>query len=255
MLHLFLFLVATISATIANSTDQVFNITNNVMFDILVMIPGVLICSLVRGFVMHRMRSSFGDNNGSRKPSMDPFEYIDAYGSLSGIALGFCWPRPVDYYPRNFDKPIPNEILMYVMMSFANFTVSLVSLTCIILLLSYGAGLPPVLLTVFLTTLKAICHINWISGIFCFLPIHGLPGYLLLIRHLDYKTVFKLQDYLSLSVLLGMLALMFGQVYLYQVSFLLNSLFVSFGVIALSSITFFLLLFLSIFQYKLLQKH
>ncbi|PCJ19593.1 MAG: hypothetical protein COB02_07555 [Candidatus Cloacimonadota bacterium] len=253
MFYLFLFLTISISHTFSITTDQIIFNTHNSIFQLLFMIPGVMICSLVRGYLMQKLRYSFGDHNGTSKPSKDPVEYLDPYGSICGIALGFCWPKAIDYYPRNFKNPIKNEIYMYLMMSLANFTIAITSLIFMLLLSLFGHQLPSSLSLAFNVILISTCNINWISGIFSFMPIYGLPGYLLLIRQLDYKTVFKLQDYLSLSVLIGVLCLIFGESYLLQISMVLSSLFISLGLIPLIIISFFLFIYLFFIQFKLIK--
>lgn len=243
-----------VTSNFAYSSGEAFGITNGTMFNILAMIPGVILCSFVRGYLFEKLRHAFGDNNGSVNPSKDPTQYLDPYGSICGIAFGFCWVKPVSYYPRHFKNPISNEIYIYIALSIANLAVGGFALSLYLLCLQYGSQLPHALFVVLSTVLIGTFKLNVMTALFSFVPVYGLPGYYLLIRHLDYKTVFKLQDYLSMTILIGILCLVFGASLFNPIISLIAGIALSVGVLPLIGICAIVSISLFFIQFKVIQK-
>ncbi|MCO4781685.1 MAG: hypothetical protein KC646_05125 [Candidatus Cloacimonetes bacterium] len=241
-----------VSNVFTYDTSQAISIANKSMFDLLVLVPGVILCSFVRGYLFEKLRYKCGDHNGSANPSKDPIQYVDPYGSICGIAFGFCWPKMPDYYPRHFNKPIKDEIYIYSIMSIANLAIAGIFLIIFMESITLSNYLPYNVYMAVSSVCIGVVQVNVMTGVFSFAPVYGLPGYLLLIRHLDYRTVFKLQKYLSLSILLGVLCLIFGVGHIVSNIVINSALSLNYLILATSSVLLLIMVF--VLQLKARQK-
>lgn len=172
----------------------------------------ILIFSIVFHEFAHTLVAILlGDRSASNmeRLTLNPLKHLDPLGTLMIYLVGFGFAKPVRIDPRNFKKPVRDEILVGLAGPFSNFVLAFLVLLVFRILVGNQVDLNNHVIT----AIQYSAFINIGLGIFNLIPIPPLDG-----SHLYTSWLYqKRPDIYKIAVKYGSMAL-FGIIILNRYS-------------------------------------
>jgi len=145
------------------------------LLNLLYSLPALLIALSFHEFAHAWMANKMGDPTAKNlgRLTLDPIKHLDLVGTICLILFRFGWAKPVPINPRNFRKPVRDEILVSLAGIAMNFLVSFVAAAFLYFI--YGSvftvsDIPSIIMFY-------IMILNIYFGIFNLIPIPPLDGF------------------------------------------------------------------------------
>jgi Zn-dependent protease len=145
------------------------------LLSLLYSLPAILIALSFHEFAHAWMANKMGDPTAKNlgRMTLDPIKHLDLVGTICLLLFRFGWAKPVPINPRNFKKPVRDEILVSLAGIAMNFLVSFVAAGFLFFL--YGSvktvvDIPSIIIFY-------IMVLNIYFGIFNLIPIPPLDGF------------------------------------------------------------------------------
>lgn len=176
----------------------------------------IILAALVVGLVFHEFAHALvarllGDKSkiNESRLTLNPLKHIDPMGFVFIILLGFGWAKPVRVNPKNFKRPILDEILISLAGPFANFLIAIGFMGFYRVLLEVWPDMSAGSFEAIRDFTQLFVLYNLMLGIFNLMPIPPLDGshlYTGLLYKYKPKWYIKVQQY-GFYVLIGILLL------------------------------------------------
>ena len=145
------------------------------LLNLLYSLPALLIALSFHEFAHAWAANKMGDPTAKNmgRLTLDPVKHLDLVGTICLVLFRFGWAKPVPINPRNFKKPVRDEILVSLAGVTMNFLVSFIAAA--LLFIFYGS----VLVTVDIPSIIIfyVMILNIYFGIFNLIPIPPLDGF------------------------------------------------------------------------------
>ena len=145
------------------------------LLNLLYSLPALLIALSFHEFAHAWAANKMGDPTAKNmgRLTLDPVKHLDLVGTICLVLFRFGWAKPVPINPRNFKKPVRDEILVSLAGVTMNFLVSFIAAA--LLFIFYGS----VLVTIDIPSIIIfyVMILNIYFGIFNLIPIPPLDGF------------------------------------------------------------------------------
>ncbi len=192
--------------------ESLFNM-NSIIFNKIIMIPGIII-----GLTFHEFAHALvADKLGDKTPrfegrlTLNPSAHLDPVGFITILIFGFGWAKPVHVNPSAYNNYSKDDLKVSLAGPIANFLISIIMTIILAFYVRFGYRvLPDALFNVLYTMLQAAIIINVGLGLFNLLPVPPLDGFSLL-RSLSPKTFYKYQNsFYQYQMIIMLFLLYFG---------------------------------------------
>ncbi len=141
--------------------------------NLLYSLPAILIALSFHEFAHAWTANKMGDPTAKNQGrlTLDPIKHLDLIGTICLILFRFGWAKPVPINPRNFKKPVRDEILVSLSGVAMNFLVSFVAFA--VLFFAYNGTIMDIASYI----IYYIVILNIYFGIFNLIPIPPLDGF------------------------------------------------------------------------------
>lgn len=192
--------------------NSIFNMSN-VIFEKLIMIPGIII-----GFTFHEFAHAFiADRLGDKTPrfqgrlTLNPSSHIDPMGFIMIIIFGFGWAKPVQVNPSAYKNYRSDDLKVSLAGPITNFLIAIIMAIVLGIYMKLGYGIiPNALYNVLGQMIGVAITVNVGLGLFNLLPIPPLDGFSIL-RNLSPKTFYRYeQSFYQYQIIIMLFILYFG---------------------------------------------
>lgn len=179
---------------------------NNVLIDVLVSIPAVLLCLSVHEAAHGWTALLLGDPTAKNagRLTLDPLRHLDPIGTLCMLLFHVGWAKPVPVNVRNFRHPRRDIALTSLAGPLSNFVLALLALFAHALL--RRSAVTAVVVLDLIASSTAVMSIG--LGVFNLIPVPPLDGSKILFSFLPYRTEMKFARY-EQYIQFALLALLF----------------------------------------------
>ncbi len=150
---------------------------NGELFDILLILPGLILALTVHEFSHAKMADKLGDptpeNQG--RLTLNPLAHMDPVGTICLLFAGFGWGKPVQINSSYFRNPAKDNMLVALAGPVSNFILAFIFLV-IYGFAYYGLPLEMSWARILLTMILFTAQINLSLGVFNLLPFPPLDG-------------------------------------------------------------------------------
>jgi Zn-dependent protease len=145
------------------------------LLNLLYSLPALLIALSFHEFAHAWAANKMGDPTAKNmgRLTLDPIKHLDLVGTICLILFRFGWAKPVPINPRNFKKPVRDEILVSLAGVTMNFLVSFIAAA----LLFFIYGSVTTVVDIASIIIFYIMILNIYFGIFNLIPIPPLDGF------------------------------------------------------------------------------
>ena len=176
---------------------------NDILIELLISIPAVLLCLSVHeaahGFAANALGDPTAKNAG--RLTLDPSHHLDPIGTICLLLFHVGWAKPVPVDVRYFKKPRRDIALVSLAGPLSNFLLALIAL---FLQRIFMSGSSTILLAIGLFCYStAVMSIG--LGVFNLIPVPPLDGSKILFSFLPYQAELKFaryQQYIQFGVLI-----------------------------------------------------
>lgn len=141
--------------------------------NLLYSLPAILIALSFHEFAHAWAANKMGDPTAKNlgRLTLDPIKHLDLIGTICLLLFRFGWAKPVPINPRNFKKPVRDEILVSMAGIVMNFLVSFVAFAALFFI--YNGKVMDIASYI----IYYIIVLNIYFGIFNLIPIPPLDGF------------------------------------------------------------------------------
>jgi Zn-dependent protease len=141
--------------------------------NLLYSLPAILIALSFHEFAHAWAANKMGDPTAKNlgRLTLDPIKHLDLIGTICLLLFRFGWAKPVPINPRNFKKPVRDEILVSMAGIAMNFLVSFVAFAALFFI--YNGKIMDIASYI----IYYIIVLNIYFGIFNLIPIPPLDGF------------------------------------------------------------------------------
>jgi Zn-dependent protease len=184
-----------------------------VIFDKLIMIPGIII-----GLTFHEFAHALiADRLGDKTPrfqgrlTLNPSAHVDPMGFIMIIIFGFGWAKPVQVNPSAYKNYRKDDLKVSLAGPITNFLVAMILAILLGIYMKFGYGImSDALYNVLGQMIGTALTINVGLGLFNLLPIPPLDGFSIL-RNISPKTFFRYEQSLyQYQMIIMLFVLYFG---------------------------------------------
>lgn len=178
---------------------------NDVLIELLVSIPAVLVCLSVHeaahGFAAYALGDPTAKHAG--RLTLDPIRHLDLVGTICLLLFHVGWTKPVPVNARYFKKPRRDIALVSLAGPMANFLLALIALFLQQIFMSYHSTI--------MLAIGLFCYSTAVMsiglGVFNLIPVPPLDGAKILFSFLPYQVELKFARYQQ-YIQFGLLALL-----------------------------------------------
>ncbi len=178
---------------------------NDVLIELLVSIPAVLVCLSVHeaahGFAAYALGDPTAKHAG--RLTLDPIRHLDLVGTICLLLFHVGWAKPVPVNARYFKKPRRDIALVSLAGPMANFLLALIALFLQQIFMSYHSTI--------MLAIGLFCYSTAVMsiglGVFNLIPVPPLDGAKILFSFLPYQVELKFARYQQ-YIQFGLLALL-----------------------------------------------
>ena len=178
-------------------------IFNHSVYEIIALIPPLLLSLTLHEFAHARVALAFGDPTARNmgRVSLNPLVHLDPVGTLALLLVGFGWARPVPVNPFNLHPRRLGDMMVSLAGPATNLVLAFAAGGALRLLLEFDVSISPVVKTMLLMTML----INVGLCVFNLIPLYPLDGHHILREFLPWR----MQDkYMRWQLKYGMFGLM-----------------------------------------------
>lgn len=141
--------------------------------NLLYSLPAILIALSFHEFAHAWAANKMGDPTAKNlgRLTLDPIKHLDLIGTICLILFRFGWAKPVPINPRNFRKPVRDEILVSLAGVAMNFLVSFIAFVALFFIFNGTVS------DIASYIIYYIIMLNIYFGIFNLIPIPPLDGF------------------------------------------------------------------------------
>ena len=178
-------------------------IFNHSVYEIIALIPPLLLSLTLHEFAHARMALAFGDPTARNmgRVSLNPLVHLDPIGTLALLLVGFGWARPVPVNPLNLHPRRLGDMMVSLAGPAMNLALAFAAGGILRILLALNVPVSPIVYTMLLMTML----INVVLCMFNLIPLYPLDGHHIVRELLPWR----MQDkFMRWQLKYGMFALM-----------------------------------------------